>query len=119
MNKIIAYYQKIKKWAVENPKKVFKVGMISLSLFFVISVVQFFYHKDDEESLLIPSLYQKSDVELSLKSQERANKNKEIKKIVSELNTFREKREQGILTKSDSLRIDFLYNQYQKLSNEK
>lgn len=119
MNKILTYYQKVTLWCLNNPKKVFIYGMISLSLFFVLSVVQFFYHKDDKEALLIPALYQKSDEEISLKSQERANKNIKIKKIVEELNTFRKRRDEGLLTKADSLRIDYLYNQYQKLNNEK
>nr|DAC75472.1 TPA_exp: hypothetical protein [Elizabethkingia anophelis]DAC75603.1 TPA_exp: hypothetical protein [Elizabethkingia anophelis]DAC75639.1 TPA_exp: hypothetical protein [Elizabethkingia anophelis]DAC75668.1 TPA_exp: hypothetical protein [Elizabethkingia anophelis]DAC76291.1 TPA_exp: hypothetical protein [Elizabethkingia anophelis] len=38
-----------------------------------------------------------------------------MEKIVKELELFKLKRDKGSLTKADSLRIDYLFNQYQKL----
>jgi hypothetical protein len=40
-----------------------------------------------------------------------------MEKIVNELKTLKVKRDQNALKKEDSLRIDYLFNQYQKLKN--
>ena len=40
-----------------------------------------------------------------------------MEKIVNELKMFKEKNDRQLLTKEDSVRIDYLYNQYQNLKN--
>ena len=40
-----------------------------------------------------------------------------INVIVNELQSLKKKRESGPLSKNDSLRIEYLFNQYQKLKN--
>ena len=45
------------------------------------------------------------------------NNEKEMRKIVDELKSLKVKSEHKELQKEDSLRIDFLFSQYQKLKN--
>ncbi|MCB4235773.1 hypothetical protein LDL59_13655 [Kaistella anthropi] len=45
------------------------------------------------------------------------NQEKEMEKIVNELQTLKLKRDRKELQKEDSLRIEYLYNQYQELKN--
>lgn len=51
------------------------------------------------------------------KKQELDSRETQMEKIVKELQKFKAKREKGILQKNDSLRIDYLFNQYQQLKN--
>jgi 5-methylcytosine-specific restriction endonuclease McrBC GTP-binding regulatory subunit McrB len=60
-----------------------------------------------------PALYSKTKTTQNLS----ANNDKEMEKIVNELKTLKVKRDQNSLKKEDSLRIDYLFNQYQKLKN--
>jgi hypothetical protein len=46
------------------------------------------------------------------------NNEKEMEKIVNELKSLKVKSDRKELQKEDSLRIDYLFNQYQKLRNE-
>jgi hypothetical protein len=45
------------------------------------------------------------------------NQEKEMEKIVNELKILKMKRDRKELQKEDSLRIEYLYNQYQELKN--
>ena len=60
-----------------------------------------------------PILYSKSGVA----SHTVENNNKEMEKIVNELKTLKVKRDHHALQREDSLRIEYLFNQYQKLKN--
>ena len=60
-----------------------------------------------------PILYSKSGVT----SHTVENNNKEMEKIVNELKTLKVKRDHHALQREDSLRIEYLFNQYQKLKN--
>mgnify|MGYP003619974478 FL=1 len=42
---------------------------------------------------------------------------KKLETVVKELQLLKTKREKGTLTKNDSLRIEYLFNQYQTLKN--
>ena len=42
---------------------------------------------------------------------------KKMEAVVKELQLLKTKREEGPLTKNDSLRIEYLFNQYQTLKN--
>ena len=61
-----------------------------------------------------PVLYSKSNTSQNTT----LNNEKEMEKIVNELKTLKVKRDQNDLQKKDSLRIEYLYNQYQQLQHE-
>lgn len=106
--------QKWVGWSVENPKKFFMYSMIFLSVSFIISIIQgIFFPSDMTFKIKPPILYSKSSV-----AQNNQTKNtKEMEKIVSELQLLKEKRDHGELLKEDSLRIEYLFNQYQNFKN--
>ena len=41
-----------------------------------------------------------------------------LEKVMKELHSFQEKEKMKSLTKNDSMRIEYLYNEYKKLKNE-
>lgn len=106
--------QKWLQWAVQHPKKFFTYSMILLSVSFIGSLIQgVFFPSDTTFKIRPPVLYSKSNNTQNLTE----NNDKEIGKIVNELKTLKVKRDQNALKKEDSLRIDYLFNQYQKLKN--
>ncbi|HAY3591375.1 hypothetical protein CMT22_16005 [Elizabethkingia anophelis] len=105
-------YLKIKDWVYENPKKVYKYAMIFLILSFVLSIIQFYYFPSKMVFSVTPPPSFTENNSAKLKSR---TKEIEMEKIVKELELFKVKRDKGSLTKADSLRIDYLFNQYQKL----
>ncbi len=106
--------QKWFAWTVKNPKEFFMYSMAFLSVSFIISIVQgIFFPSDMTFKIKPPVLYSKSSVgQNTLKSN-----GKEMKKIVVELQSLKVKRDQQKLRKDDSLRIEYLFNQYQHLKN--
>lgn len=108
--------QNLLKWAVENPKKFFTYSMILLSFSFIGSLIQgIFFPSETAFKIRPPILYSKSKTSQNLS----VNNEKEMEQIINELKTFKVKRDQNALKKEDSLRIDYLFNQYQKLKNER
>ena len=106
--------QKWLNWAVQNPKKFFTYAMILLSVSFIASLIQgIFFPSETAFKIRPPVLYSKTKTTQNLS----ANNDKEMEKIVNELKTLKVKRDQNSLKKEDSLRIDYLFNQYQKLKN--
>ena len=106
--------QKWLQWAVQNPKKFFIYSMILLSVSFIASLIQgIFYPSETAFKIRPPVLYSKNKTTQNLVE----NNDKEMEKIVNELKTLKVKRDQHALKKEDSLRIDYLFNQYQKLKN--
>ncbi|KNB62679.1 hypothetical protein AC804_06885 [Chryseobacterium sp. Hurlbut01] len=106
--------QKWLQWAVQNPKKFFTYSMIFLSVSFVGSLIQgVFFPSETAFKIRPPVLYSKSKTTQNPS----LNIDKEMEKIVNELKTLKVKRDQNALEKEDSLRIDYLFNQYQKLKN--
>lgn len=106
--------QKWLQWAVQNPKKFFTYSMILLSVSFIGSIIQgVFFPSDTTFKIRPPVLYSKNKTTQNLT----ASNEKEMEKIVTELKTLKLKRDQNALKKEDSLRIDYLFNQYQKLKN--
>lgn len=106
--------QKWLGWSVENPKKFFTYSMIFLSVSFLISILQgIFFPSDMTFKIKPPILYSKSSV-----AQNNQTKNtKEMERIVGELKMLKAKRDRGELLKEDSLRIEYLFNQYQNFKN--
>lgn len=106
--------QKWLQWAVQNPKKFFTYAMILLSVSFIASLIQgIFFPSETAFKIRPPVLYSKTKTTQNLS----ANNDKEMEKIVNELKTLKLKRDRKALKKEDSLRIDYLFNQYQKLKN--
>ncbi|MFY1047464.1 hypothetical protein [Chryseobacterium sp. GP-SGM7] len=106
--------QKWVGWSIENPKKFFMYSMIFLSVSFIISILQgIFFPSDRTFKIKPPILYSKS----SVAQNNMTKNNKEMEKIVGELQLLKAKRDRGKLLKEDSLRIEYLFNQYQKFKN--
>ena len=106
--------QKWLQWVVQNPKKFFIYSMILLCVSFIASLIQgIFFPSETAFKIRPPVLYSKNKTTQNLT----VNNDKEMEKIVTELKTLKIKRDQNALNKEDSLRIDYLFNQYQKLKN--
>lgn len=107
--------QKWLQWIVHHPKKFFTYSMIFLSVSFIGSLIQgIFFPKETVFTIKPPVLYSKSQIS----QHSTVNNEKEMKKIVEELGTLKVKRDQKQLQKGDSLRIEYLFNQFQKLKSQ-
>ena len=107
--------QKWLNWATQNPKKFFIYSMVFLSVSFIGSLIQgIFFPSDNAFKIRPPILYSKSKMEQNTS----VNNEKEMEKIVNELKLLKVKSDRKELQKEDSLRIDYLFNQYQKLRND-
>ena len=90
--------------------------MLFLSVSFVGSLIQgVFFPSDNAFKIKPPILYSKS----KMVQNSTANNEKEMEKIVNELKLLKIKRDRKELKKEDSLRIEYLFNQYQKMKNER
>ncbi|MCT3914467.1 hypothetical protein CMU59_18170 [Elizabethkingia anophelis] len=109
--------QKCLDWILHHPKKFFTYSMIFLSVSFVGSLIQgiFFPLGGTVFKIKPPSLYSKSQ----MPQNPNVNNEKEMKKIVEELKILKVKRDGKQLQKQDSLRIEYLFNQYQQLKNDR
>ena len=110
-------------WIVNNPKKVYIYSMIFLTASFIISMTYsiFTYSDNSNNSNLIVTSsvpYAKSN-ENEINTIKMKQNTVKMEKIVNELKMFKEKNDRQLLTKEDSVRIDYLYNQYQNLKNGK
>ena len=107
--------QKWLNWATQHPKKFFTHSMVFLSVSFIGSLIQgIFFPSDNAFKIKPPILYSKSKMEQNTT----VNNEKEMGKIVDELKSLKVKSDRKELQKEDSLRIDYLFSQYQKLRNE-
>jgi len=101
-------------WLVNNPKKVYMYSMIFLSVSYVGSLIQgIFFPSETNFKIKPPVLYSKSQVQQNTA----VYHEKQMKKIVDELKILKIKRDQKALQKKDSLRIEYLFNQYEQLKN--
>ena len=89
--------------------------MVFLSVSFIGSLILgIFFPSDNAFKIKPPILYSKSKMEQNTN----VNNEKEMEKIVNELKWLKVKSDRKELQKEDSLRIDYLFNQYQKLRND-
>lgn len=104
----------ILSWANEErrPKKIlyFFLGFLLLSSVF--AIVKEIYFPPQTTFTSIPMIYAESDKEKAKFQLKEA----ELEKVMKEIYQFQQK--QVGLTKSDSVRIEYLYNEYKKLKNE-
>ena len=114
IDKIKKEYNEIIVWLKANPKAFFKYSLIILIASFCFSLLQFFLFPSKEiYTIKVPPLYSKS----SILKQNEIIKEEKMGKIVRELQKYKEKKENGKLNRSDSIRIDYLFNEYQKIKN--
>ena len=103
-----------KDWMIKHPKKVYGYLMVILTLSFGLIFIQYFYFTPKISTKNnIPNMYSESD-QVKAKMDE---SEKKMETVVKELQLLKTKREKGPLTKNDSLRIEYLFNQYQTLKN--
>lgn len=106
----------ILSWANEErrPKKIlyFFLGFLLLSSVF--AIVKEIYFPPQTTFTSIPMIYAESDKEKAKFQLKEA----ELEKVMKEIYQFQQKQKQVGLTKSDSVRIEYLYNEYKKLKNE-
>ena len=106
---------RLKEWIYQHPKKVYRYVMVTLVISFGLIFIQYhFFTPKLSIGNRIPTMYSQSD-------QVKADMDKHDKKIeviVNEMQSLKKKRESGPLSKNDSLRIEYLFNQYQNLKNE-
>ena len=97
-------------WANEQnrPKKILICSLVLLVLSGIFAVVREIYFPPKVTLTSIPNFYTQSDKE----------KEKRLEKVMKELHSFQEKEKMKSLTKNDSMRIEYLYNEYKKLKNE-
>lgn len=108
-------------WIVNNPKKVYMYSMIFLTASFIISMtysILTYSDNSNNSNLIVTSSvpYAKSN-ENEINTIKMKQNTVKMEKIVNELKMFKEKNDRQLLTKEDSVRIDYLYNQYQNLKN--
>lgn len=103
-----------KEWIIKHPKKVYRYVMFILSISFGLIFFQYYYLTPTTSTKNnIPRMYSESD-QVKAKMDNTENK---MENIVKELQLMKGKRKKGPLTKNDSLRIEYLFNQYQTLKN--
>ena len=112
-NNIKEKYFQSKDWVMKHPKRVYKSVMVILVISFGFIFIQYYFFTPKIVTNNFPNLYSQSD---EVKSNLDKNDDK-MEKIVKELQQLKHKREVGPLAKSDSIRIEYLYNQYQSLKN--
>jgi hypothetical protein len=103
---------KIKEWIAKHPVAFFWTVMTVLILSFAGSIIKYYCFPSKMEFTTTPPPAFSEENNTKQKSK---NNMVEMGKIVKELESYKDKRDKGHLTKSDSLRIDYLFNQYQKL----
>lgn len=107
-------YNEIIIWFKANPKIFFKYSLVILIISFCFSVLQFFMFPPKKiKTIQVPALYSKS----SNINQKEIQKEEKMGRIVRELQKYKEKKFTDALNRSDSIRIDYLFNEYQKIKN--
>jgi len=76
-------------------------------------ILGIFFPNETVFTIKPPALYSKSQ----MSQHSTVNNEKEMRKIVEELGTLKVKRDRKQLQRKDSLRIEYLFNQFQKLKN--
>lgn len=116
------YYNKIKEilikfleWLDKYPKQTYTYIMIILISSFAFSFIQYFYFTPEvPKSISFPTIAKNHEDKEDVNE-----KNQKIQPILKELQEYKIKRENAPLSKNDSLRIEYLFNQYQILKNGK
>ena len=106
-------------WIVNNPKKIYIYSMIFLTVSFIVSMTYSMLNYSDKNYLITsPVVPYTNNNEIEVMNIKMKQNTAKMEKIVNELKMYKEKNNKTFLTKDDSLRIEYLYNQYQNLKNE-
>lgn len=111
-DKLTRFLIRMKLFLNKDPRTFFKYAMGVLVLSFVLSIVSISFFRPKPKKDKIPFLFSENQ---KMPRQDNSNNQFEMQRIVDELEIYKVKREKGELTAQDSLRIEFLYNKYQKL----
>lgn len=101
-------------WFKERPKKVFISFMAISILSLIISMIAEIYFPPNPSLVSLPKFYAESE----LKKEEMSKNEEKINKIMQEVENINKKIENGTISKKDSMRIEYLYEQYKTLKNE-
>lgn len=110
----------IEEWAKKEPAKFISIIGGVLILFFIGGIIRDVYFPKETFTTLskpLPALYNKSDKVIKNSKESEKEKTRKMSVIVKELEELKIKRDSHSLTESDSIRIEYLYNQYNLLKN--
>ncbi len=110
------YIDNIKIWLEKDPKRTFKMFMAILGVSFVLMIITEIYNKnnlDNKFNSKTPYLFENS--EAIIQKQKLQKKQKSMNEIKKELNYFKTKE---MLSKNDSIRIEFLLDRLNYMKNE-
>lgn len=118
MEKFIANLSNYKwfKWIVNHPKKFYVYTMAFLIISFIANITYSIYYEKPIKNYT--SKYPVMNVEDKNVQLDHEKINEKMKNIVKELESLKVKRDNNSLMKRDSIRIEYLYNQYQNLKHE-
>lgn len=112
-------FKNVELWLKNNPQKAFQYMMWILLLSFIWLIVEVFvldYKQGDLKNIsTIPTILNTSDKYIEKQEKIKTKKHSKVNKILKELEMFKHKE---VLDKNDSIRIEYLLNQYNKLKNE-
>ena len=97
----------------QNQQSVKKVYFYSIGILILTAILQIslsYFFPNEAPKFNIPVSYKYSTI-----TQKQAENEYAMGKIVGELQNFKTKREHSVLNHEDSLRIEFLINQYNKI----
>ena len=101
---------------VNHPKKFYVFTMIFLIISYIGNITYSLYN--ERPTRLLTSKFPVVKIEENKTAINQQKIHERMKKIVSELQSLKVKRDNNSLIKQDSLRIEYLFNQYQRLKNE-
>ncbi|MDO4728862.1 MAG: hypothetical protein Q4B43_07660 [Bacteroidota bacterium] len=106
-------YRNAKHYMKNNPKKVFVFSFCILMLMLVYNL--FFNEHKYENAFTIPKLSVDTSIGIHInKLQENKENLKRLEEVMQELEEYKILRDKGLLTKKDSLRIKYLYEEFNK-----
>lgn len=119
MNRIFNKLREWKAWMYAHPKKTYRYIMIILIALFVANVILdiYKYKNAPKDPITIFPIVELSELSENQQPSLEDKVKEEAVQVEQEFNSYREKMQQGTLTKNDSLRIEFLYQKLQILKN--
>lgn len=101
-----------------NPKFYIKIGAVILIVIILLTFIvdlRNINNKKTQISTLIPySVYNETENVTSMRKEQELN-DKKRENIIKELKTYKDKYDNGLLEPKDSIRIEYLYNEYYKI----
>lgn len=109
----------IKEYVYQHPKAFYKYSMIILVISLLINVwIEIKYPPNYFEGVVgMPRLFKESDKKIESIRKNREKDLEKSKEILDELKILGKKREMGKLTNDDSIRVEYLFNQYNEINN--